>query len=159
MTELEFTAYWELLCERHKQTPSAPLTRLYALTIRGAGLTADEWAQAIAASVRFDDFFPSVQKLIDYARPSFKAQALSEWDAAVDRATRGEAATLPGTYTRTLMNRVTNGKPLGEVDADRLPWLKREFLERYAEHLTQQAQAATPVLTAGPRRQALPDAS
>lgn len=147
MTETEFLAYWELLCERHRIAPSAPLTRMYALTLRGEGLTAQEWATAVAASIRFDDFMPSVQKLIDYARPSFKVQALAEWDACIDRVQAGLPATLPGTATRALMNRVTNGTPLGEVDKDRLPWLKREFVERYVEHLAEQARTRTPALS------------
>lgn len=148
MTETEFLAYWELLCERHRLAPSAPLTRVYALTLRGEGVTAQEWATAVAASLRFDDFLPGVQKLIDYARPSFKAQALAEWDACLERVKRGEAATVPGP-TRTLMNSVTNGRPLGQVDEDRLPWMRREFLERYEAHLKGQAQGRTPALTNG----------
>lgn len=158
MNEAQFTAYWELLCERHRQKPSAALTRLYAVTIRGEGITADEWAQAIALSIRFDQFMPSVQQLIDHARPGFKAQALGEWDACLSRARAGEVATLPGTPTRTLMQSVTNGRPLGEVPQERLEWVKREFLERYAAHLTEQAKTRTLSLTA-PTRRELPNAS
>ena len=158
MNEQDFLQYWELLCERHKMAPSGPLTRMYALTVRGEGLTAEEWATAVASSLRFDDFMPSVQKLIDYARVSLKSQALAEWDACMERVKRGEAATLPGTHTRSLMNRVTDGRALDQMDVDRLPWLKREFVERYTEHLKSEAQTRTPALTNGPRRQELPHA-
>lgn len=156
MTEREFKMFWELLCERYGRAPSAPLERVYALAIRSANLTTDEWGAAVAAAVRFDDFFPSAQRLIDYARPSFKAQALNEWDACLDRAKRNEPATLPGTLTRTLMNRVTNGVALGNVDEDRLPWIKREFCERYAQALLDEAKAGTPALTVGAPRKELP---
>lgn len=154
MTEQEFKAYWELLCERYGRAPSGPLERLYALTVRGAGLTTQEWGQAVAAAIRFDDFFPSAQTLIDYARPSFKAQALSEWDACMERMRRNEAATLPNTHTRTLINKITFGVPLGEItDKDRLPWVKKEFIERYTEHLIEQAKSATPALLPAARRE------
>lgn len=154
MTEQEFKAYWELLCERYGRAPSGPLERLYALTVRGEGLTTTEWGQAVAAAIRFNDFFPSVQTLIDYARPSFKTQALSEWDACVERMRRNEPATLPNTHTRVLMNKLTFGVALGDiVDKDRLPWIKKEFVERYTDHLTEQAKSATPALLPSNRRE------
>lgn len=151
MTENEFLLYWKLLCERHRIEPSAPLTRVYALTLRGEGLSAAEWATAVAASIRFDQFMPSVQQLIDHARPSFKARALEEWDACLERARQNQPATLPGSATRTLMNQVTNGVPLGQVDQERLPWIKKEFLERYVGHLTTEARHTTPALVAAAR--------
>ncbi len=152
MTEREFETYWELLCERYGKTLSSPLVRLYAVTIRGEGLSGEEWGRAVAQAIRHNDFMPSIQKLIDYARPGFKAQALSEWDACLNRARAGEVATLPGTPTRTLMQSVTNGRPLGEVPQERLEWVKREFLERYTALLGEQAAQRTPALIPAPRR-------
>lgn len=148
MTEGEFSAWWELLCERFGRTPSAPLTRIYAQIVKGEKLTAAQWGAAVTAAVRFDDFMPSPQRLVNLARggQDFAALALSEWDACLERARLGEAATMPGTLTRTLMNRVTNGVPLGQVDASRLDWLKKEFVRRYGDELAKEASANTPAL-------------
>lgn len=148
MTDTEFLLYWELLLERYGRTPSAALTRMYALTLKAERLSRDEWGAAVQACIRFEQFWPSPQQLIDYARPSFRVTALAEWDGCMERVKRGEAATLPSTYTRVLMNRVTNGKPLGEVPTERLEWLKKEFLERYTEYLTDEAKSRTPALIA-----------
>lgn len=161
MNEQEFAAYWKVLCEAKFRQPSAPVTRMYALTLKAEGITADEWGRAVAASIRYDDFFPSVQRLIDYARggQDFDALALAEWDACLERARAGEAATLPGTVTRKLMNASTNGVPLGNVDAERLPWIKREFLKRYADHLKAEATSKTPALLPSSSRKELPHAT
>lgn len=141
MTDQEFTAYWELLCERHGKTPSAPLTRVYAMTIKQEDLSAQEWAAAVTTSIRFDQFMPSAQQLIDHARTSFKDQAMEEWDACMARMRRGDMVTEPNSATRKILNSVTHGRPLGEMQIDRMDWLKREFVERYAKHLQEDAKA------------------
>lgn len=164
MTEQEFAAYWKVLCERHGKTgerrPSTPITRVYALTLESEGITAEQWGRAVALSIRHDDFFPSAQRLVDYARGGrdFEALALAEWDAALTRARAGEMATLPQTLTRRLMNSATNGTPLGDVPSDQLPWIKREFLRRYADALKEEANNKTPALLSSSKKE-LPNAS
>lgn len=125
------------------------------MTLNSEGITAEEWGRAVSASIRLDDFFPGAQRLVDLARGGrdFDAQALSEWDACLTRARAGEAATLPGTETRRLMNSATNGTPLGNVSADQLPWIKREFLKRYADHLKAQATAGMPAALPASKRE------
>lgn len=160
MKPTDFNLYWNLLLEKWNRQPSAALTRLYAVTVQAEGITAEQWGNAVAASIRYDQFFPSIQQLLDYARGGrdFDALALSEWDACLERLMANQTATLPGTETRRLMNLATNGRPLVEVADKELVWIKREFLKRYADHLKAQAAGTTPALLTSTKRE-LPHAS
>jgi len=141
-----FAAGWTVLQDRFGRAFSTQTTKIYR-EILSAELTDIAFQTACRAAFRFETYFPSPQKLIDLATgKDFEALALAEWDACLTRARSGEMATLPNTSARTLMNSATNGVPLGSVAADRLDWIKREFVKRYAAQLATEAQQRTPAV-------------
>ena len=152
MTEIEFSSYWTLLCEAKNRTPSAALTRMYALIIKSEGITAQQWAKACTAAIRFERFMPTPQQLVDLAHGhDFKGLALAAWDLAMAAALRNERADGLDADARRLLNSATNGESLSMINLDQLPWLKKEFVERYTQHLADQAANCTPSLLDTPR--------
>ena len=146
-SDAQFAAAWTVLEDRYNRKHNVQTVKIYR-DILESELTTAEFATACRAAFRMEAFFPSPQKLIDLGiGQDFAGRALVEWDACMDRARSNEAATLPGTLTRTLMNKVTNGVPLGNVPTDRLEWHKKEFLKRYADALTLSARNALPTPT------------
>lgn len=161
MTEQEFSQWWKLLCERFNREPSAPMTRIYAVYVRSQNVTAAEWAEAVQQAVIFEKFFPEPAHLVNLGRggKDFEARALAEWDACMTRMMAGEAATLPNTLTRKLMNASTNHTPLSEIPTNRLHHIQRDFLKRYADALKDEQKSNMPALLPTSKREALPDAS
>lgn len=159
MNKTEFLGPWVMLCERFNRKPSQPVMQFYVDIMRQEGLSAEEWRRGVFGVMRFEQFWPSPEQLLEHARggKSLEVQAQEEFAACLARAQRGEAATLPNTYTRTLMNSVTNGRPLGELSHTDINWAKREFVQRFTAHLKQAAVSRTPALEAC--RKELPDAS
>jgi len=148
MTEDEFKPYWTLLCEAKNRTPSAPLTRVYAVIMKSEGITAQQWASACTAAIRFSEYMPTPQALVDLALGvNFGTQALAAWDEALAAVRENRRSTLPDD-ARRLLNSSTMGQTLGMVETKQLQWVKKEFLQRYAEHLSTLATQRTPSLLA-----------
>ena len=148
MTEAEFMPFWNLLCEAKNRVPSAPLTRIYAVIVKAEGITAQQWAAACTAAIRFNEFMPTPQALVDLALGSnFGGLALSAWDEALAAITDNRRSLL-NDAARKLMNSATNGVALGHVETKQIAWVKKEFLERYTAHLSSEATTRTPSLLA-----------
>ncbi|UQN06320.1 hypothetical protein [Deinococcus sp. QL22] len=148
-SDQHFAAAWTVLEDRFNRKHNAQTVKIYH-DILAAELTADQFAEACRAAFRFEQFMPSPQKLIDYGLGAgdFQAQALSAWDDLVTRVNRGEQATTESGPIRTLLNSVCNGQPLGMMETRQFPFLKKEFVERYAQQLLTEARTNTPVLVA-----------
>jgi len=148
MNEQEFSAFWKLLCEAKGRTPSAPLTRMYALIVQSENVTAEQWITACTHAIRFSAFMPTPQELINFAQgQDFKTVALEAWDVAL-LAVRQDVRAEITSEARRILNSATNGQGLGMVDLKHFPFVKKEFLERYADHLAKEASARTPNLLA-----------
>ncbi|MFB9994100.1 hypothetical protein ACFFLM_19255 [Deinococcus oregonensis] len=150
-SDAQFAAAWTVLEDRFNRKHNAQTVKIYR-DILSAELSAEQFAEACRAAFRFEQFMPSPQKLIDYGigTGDFQAQALSTWDDLVAHVNRGEAATTEPGPVRTLLNSVCNGQPLGLMETRQFPFLKKEFVERYAQQLLTDARTNTPVLTAAP---------
>lgn len=148
MTETEFMPFWNLLCEAKNRVPSAPLTRIYAVIVKAEGITAQQWATACTAAIRFNEFMPTPQALVDLALGgNFSAHALTAWDEALAAIKENRRSALDDA-ARKIMNSATNGQALGHVETKQIQWIKKEFLERYAAHLSTEAANRTPSLLA-----------
>lgn len=145
-SDAQFAAAWTVLEDRFNRKHNSQTVLIYRELLE-ADLTAVEFSDACRAAFRVESFFPSPQKLIDLGRKEldFDTLALEAWDACLTRFLAGEPTTQAGTLERELMNSVTLGAGLGAYKTDRLPWMRREFLERYAARLS---AARTAVLAA-----------
>lgn len=146
-SDAQFAASWTILEDRFNRKHNAQTVKIYR-DILSAELSAEQFADACRAAFRFEQFMPSPQKLIDYRHGAgdFQAQALGIWDALVGRVTRGEPATTEPGPVRAMLNSVCGGQPLGHMETRALPFLKKEFVERYAQHLLTEAHTSTPLL-------------
>lgn len=157
-SDAQFSAAWTVLEDRFNRKHNDQTVKIYR-SILSAELSAEQFAEACRAAFRFEQFMPSPQKLIDYGLGAgdFQTRALTTWDELVARVKRGEMATTEPGPVRTLLNSVCNGQALGSMDFKHFPFLKKEFVERYAQQLFEEAKGNTPALTDGNRRE-LPNA-
>ncbi|UQN06792.1 hypothetical protein [Deinococcus sp. QL22] len=148
-SDAQFAAAWTVLEDRFHRKHNAQTVKIYR-DILAAELTAEQFAEACRAAFRFGKYMPSPQELIDYGLGAgdFQARALGVWDGLVERVGRGEQATTEPGPVRSLLNSVCNGQALGMVDMKHFPFLKKEFVERYAQQLLTEARTNTPMLTA-----------
>ncbi len=157
LSDAVFAASWAVLCDRFGRTFNDATVRIYRRTL-AAELTDAQFQQACAAAFRFERFFPSPQQLIEYGLggQDARGRALARWDEMVERVRQGLPATDDPDERRLLM-RATGGQPLGNIDHDRLRFVERGWVERYAAHVMEQAQARAVALP-GLQAQELPDA-
>lgn len=135
MNNQEFAVYWSLLLERYNRNMSGPMSRVYRGILDAEQITAEEWARAVSECIRYEQFWPSPQQLVDYARPQglFTEKALSEWDDVVDAISKGRSLTEDAEIRRAL--RLSgNGANIRHVDHTALRFIKREFIERRTKH-------------------------
>lgn len=152
-SDAQFAASWTVLEDRFNRKHNAQTVKIYR-DILEAELNALQFADACRAAFRFETYFPAPQRLIDLGRGTdgFKGLALTVWDDAMEAVRRDERSSLSDT-ARRLMLGATNGVPLGQCDSKELTWIKKEFVERMADHYRQEAMSATPALHNTPMKE------
>ena len=139
-SDAQFAAAWTVLEDRYNRKHNAQTVKIYR-DILESELTAAEFTDACRAAFRMETFFPSPQKLIDLGKggQDFNLRALAAWDTCMTRFLAGDAATDSGTIERRLINSLTHGAGLRMIETKQLDFMKREFVQRYAAELSQQA--------------------
>jgi hypothetical protein len=146
MTEGEFSAHWVLMCEMLNHKPSAFKTRSIAVIMKAEGITAEQWARGCTHAIRHEQFFPTVQELINWSLGyDFEEKALLTWDKAVQAAARNEASGIEK-EAKTILMSATSGQNLGMIETKRIDWIRSEFVKRYTKHLATAAAGKTPNL-------------
>lgn len=148
-SDAQFAATWTVLEDRWNRKHNAQTVKVYR-DILAAELTADQFAEAARLAFRFETFFPAPQKLIDYGLGAgdFTERAITEWDEAMGRVTRGLTSTEEAGPVRDLIRSVCGGQQLGLVDSRDLVFARKEFIERRAAQLSGMARNTTPELAA-----------
>lgn len=159
LSEAVFAASWAVLCDRFGRTFNEATVKIYRRTL-AAELSDEQFQQACAAAFRFETFFPTPQQLIEYGLggQDAKTRALKRWDDMLERVRAGQSAT-DSPEERRLLMRATQGQPLGQIEHDRLRWVEKAWVERYAADVMERTQKATPALTDTPAAKVLPHAS
>ena len=146
-SDAQFAAAWTVLEDRFSRKHNAQTVKIYR-DILTAELSEAQFGEACRAAFRFETFFPSPQKLVDYGlgKGDFQERAITEWDEAITRVSQGLTSTETAGPVRDLIRSVCNGEPLGHLDTRTLTFARREFLERRAAQLAGLARHATPAL-------------
>jgi hypothetical protein len=146
-SDAQFAAAWTILEDRWNRKHNAQTVKIYR-DILSAELTAEQFGEACRAAFRFETFFPSPQKLVDYGvgKGDFQERAISEWDEAIARVSQGLTSTETPGPVRDLIRSVCNGEQLGQVDTRTLTFARKEFLERRTAQLAGLARNTTPAL-------------
>ncbi|THF88422.1 hypothetical protein E7T09_04235 [Deinococcus sp. KSM4-11] len=147
----QFAAAWTILEDRWNRRHNSQTVKIYR-EILAAELTADQFGEACRAAFRFETFFPTPQKLVDYGlgKGDFQELAIAEWDEAMARVGRGETSTAAPGPVRDLIRSVCNGVQLGLLEADNAIFARKEFIERRTAQLSGVARNSTPALTGTP---------
>lgn len=143
MKRTDFQPWWELLLERFRQEPTDFLTRFYAQSMAAQQVTAEEWARGVQASMYLDTFMPSPARLVELGRESggFEGQARAAWDLAMDRA-HGKTEEPLTPEARRVLNRVTNGQSVANIEFKNLTFVRREFIAAFSDELQRAAVKA-----------------
>ncbi|THF87181.1 hypothetical protein E7T09_08475 [Deinococcus sp. KSM4-11] len=143
----QFAAAWTILEDRWNRKHNSQTVKIYR-EILDAELTADQFGEACRAAFRFETFFPTPQKLVDYGlgKGDFQERAIVEWDEAISRVARGLPSTEAPGLVRDLIRSVCNGEQLGMVPARDLAFARKEFIERRTAQLSGVARHSTPAL-------------
>lgn len=129
--QTKFKSAWALLCERFGRTPSRPLMVTYYRSL-SPRMTTEQFE--VAAQRLFDgaEFFPRPDDFAEAGGANPEAVALEQWELVQDLMRGFEVNGLTAESQRII--RMLGGEyELRMTPLDRVPFVRRDFLQLYGE--------------------------
>jgi len=152
INESVFKTEWAILSERFNKKFSAPVTARYYQFL-SPQMDTEQFRAACAAAFVSNEFFPTPDDLVRSVRGSEEGEALGQWDLC-QRIMEGERHIIDrmSPAGKRVVGLLGGVGRLGQTEVDKVAFLRRDFLQFYADTLEADPMTLLPEVTADSRR-------
>lgn len=115
-------------------------------------MTSEEFIQAAERVFFEDEFFPTPKQLLEKVKPDARSQAVMDWDELWEAIARNRPENL-SEIGRKALRSVGGRSVVGYTNLDKIPWVKKDFLEAYEIYAKHEAIVHQPVFSGRQQQQ------